>query len=280
MVIVADSGGTKTEWRSVGYDGTVRSAQTGGMNPSCLDEDGCRFLVRSAVPLLNPEGESVDSVFFYGAGLVSEESMAPVRDALEMWCPFAQIHFQSDLMAAARALFSDGSGIAAILGTGSNSCLYEDGKIVSNIRPGGFILGDEGSGAALGKAFLADFVKGLLPEDIETDFVRNYGLDYPAIVRKVYREPSASAFLASFAPFLMERLSDPYVYSLVSDCLESFVKRSLVRYGTDSGLRVGVVGSLGWACKDILCEIGGRYGIEFVKFLKSPIDELVKYHGI
>ena len=280
MFIIADSGGTKTEWRSVSDDGTVREARTSGMNPSCLDEDICRDIIRKAVPVLNPEGESVGSVFFYGAGLVSEEAAAPMREALEMWCPFAQINFHSDLLAAARALFGNGSGIAAIIGTGSNSCLYENGEIISNIRPGGFILGDEGSGASLGKAFLSDFVKGMLPGDIEAEFVATYGLDYPAIVRKVYREPAASAFLASFAPFLMERISHPYVNALVSDCLEAFVWRSLSRYRREGGLKAGVVGSLGCACEEILREIGNRYELEFVNFIKSPIDELVKYHGI
>lgn len=278
MIIVVDSGATKTAWRSVDADGCVRQAQTAGMNPSCLDEDGCRVLVREAVPALNPKGEGVDAVYFYGAGLVSEDAAAPVRAALEMWCPFAQVHFHSDLLGAARALFGDGSGIAAIMGTGSNSCLYEDGKIVSNIRPGGFILGDEGSGAAIGKALLSDFVKGMLPSDIEKEFSAQTGLDYPAIVRKVYREPAASAFLASFAPFVIERIDHPYLYKLVSDCMDEFVRRSLSRYGT--GIGVGVVGSLGCACEEILRETGRRYGLEFVKFIKSPIEELVRYHGI
>lgn len=278
MIIVVDSGATKTAWRSVDADGCVRQAQTAGMNPSCLDEDGCRALVREAVPALNPKGEGVDAVYFYGAGLVSEDAAAPVRAALEMWCPFAQVHFHSDLLGAARALFGDGSGIAAIMGTGSNSCLYEDGNIVSNIRPGGFILGDEGSGAAIGKALLSDFVKGMLPADIGEEFSAAFGLDYPTIVRKVYREPAASAFLASFAPFVIERIAHPYFRQLVSDCMDEFVRRSLSRYGT--GIGVGVVGSLGCACEEILRETGRRYGLEFVKFIKSPIEELVRYHGI
>lgn len=278
MIIIADSGATKTAWRSVGSDRLERSVQTAGMNPSCLDDETCRSIVREAVPALNPSGESVEAVFFYGAGLVSQEAAAPIAAALEMWCPFARLEFHSDLLGAARALFGDGSGVAAIIGTGSNSCLYEGGKIVSNIRPGGFILGDEGSGAALGKALLSDFVKGMLPSDIETEFVAEYGLDYPAIVRKVYREPAASAFLASFAPFLIERMSHPYVGALVEDCMEAFVRRSLARYGECR--KVGVVGSLGCACEDILSRIGSGYGLEFTKFIKNPIDELVRYHGI
>lgn len=278
MIIIAESGGTKTEWRSVSEDGAVRSVQTAGMNPSCLDPSHFQSVVRDAVPVINPDGRHVDAVYFYGAGLVSEEASMPVCEALEMWCPFADLHFFSDLMAAARALFGDGDGIVAIMGTGSNSCLYENGRIVSNIRPGGFILGDEGSGAALGKALLSDVVKGMLPEDLEAEFARLYGLDYPAIVRKVYREPAASAFLASFAPFIIENISHPYMKDLVSDCVDAFMRRSLSRYA--GHVKVGIVGSLGCACEGILREAGAAYGLEFVKFIKSPIEELVRYHGI
>lgn len=278
MKLIAESGATKTDWRSISSDGVVLSARTVGLNPAVCDAEDIMAAVRKAVPALNPEGKRVETVYFYGAGLVSEEVAAPVREALEMWCPFAEIFFFSDLLAAARALFGDGSGVVAIMGTGSNSCLYENGTIAGNIRPGGFILGDEGSGAALGKAFIADFVKDMLPDDIAMEFADAYGLDYPAIVRKVYREPSPSAFLASFAPFLLERVSHPYVRSLIDGCLGSFVDRSLARYG--SVTKVGVVGSFGCACESMLREAGARRGLEFVKFIQSPIDELVEYHGI
>ena len=283
MKLIVESGATKTAWRSLSSDGIVREALTSGLNPTCLDEEHCRDIMRSAIPTLNPSGETVEHVYFYGAGLVSEESASMLRTCLDMWCPFATVEFHSDILAAARALFGDGSGVVAIMGTGSNSCLYENGSIVRNIRPGGYILGDEGGGASLGKAFLADFVKGLLPSEIEKGMVEETGLDYAQVVRKVYKEPAASAFMASFAPFIMKRIEHPYMYRLVSDCLESFVRRALSRYSSEDAScarRVGVVGSFGCACQDILERIGKEHGLEFVKFLKSPIDELVKYHGI
>lgn len=283
MKLIVESGATKTAWRSLASDGTVREALTSGLNPTCLDEEICRDIIRSAIPALNPAGETIEHVYFYGAGLVSEESASILRASLDMWCPFATVEFHSDILAAARALFGDGSGVVAIMGTGSNSCLYDNGSIVRNIRPGGYILGDEGGGASLGKAFLADFVKGLLPPEIEEELVVETGLDYAKVVRKVYKEPAASAFMASFAPFIMKRIEHPYMYRLVYECLESFVVRALSRYSSDDepfALKVGVVGSLGCACREILDKIGREHGLEFVKFLKSPIDELVKYHGI
>ena len=284
MKLIVESGATKTSWRAVTEDGTVRKAETSGLSPTCLDMDNTCAIVREAVPILNPEGKTITEVFFYGAGLVSESSAVPVRSALELWCPLAQIYFYSDILAAARALFGDGSGVVAIMGTGSNSCLYEDGNIIRNIRPGGYVLGDEGSAVALGKAFLADFIKGLLPKHIEEAFVNEFGLDYSAIVRKVYKEPAASAFMASIAPFIVGYASDEYVGSLIEECLDSFLRRAVARYYSEtdtpvSHRQVGVVGSFGYACQEIIRKIAGRYDLEFVKFLKSPVEELVVYHS-
>lgn len=276
MKLIAESGATKTDWRLITDDGQIRSSSTPGLNPSVLDEEQIRGIISPVMHVLNPEGKSVQEIYFYGAGIVSDAAAAPLADALSMWYPFAQMEFHSDMLAAARALFRDDSGVVAIMGTGSNSCLFENGQIVRNIRPGGFILGDEGSGAALGKAFISDFIKRLLPEPVESDFVRQYGLDYQKIVQNVYRESAPSAFLASFAPFILERLGDPYIKMMVEDVLEAFVVRSLKRYAPV--VKVGVVGSFGCACAHLLREIGIRHGLEFTEFLKSPIDRLVEYH--
>lgn len=285
MKLIVESGATKTAWRAVCDDGQVRSVQTDGLSPTCLDMEHTQAIVRKAVPELNPDGRRVDEVFFYGAGLVSEESAAPVRMALEMWCPLAHVEFHPDILAAARALFGDGSGVVAIMGTGSNSCLYQEGRIVRNIRPGGFILGDEGSAVSLGRAFLSDFVKGMLSASVEEAFVNEFGLDYTSIVRKVYKESAASAFMASLAPFIIAHKSDAHVSALIEECLESFARRALMRYSDgaqdpDAAHKVGVVGSFGCACAGMLQGIGERHGLEFVRFLKSPIDELVNYHGV
>ena len=285
MILIVESGATKTAWRAVTEDGVVRKTQTAGLSPTCLDTDHVEAIVREAVPVLNPKGRRIERIFFYGAGLVSEDSSAPVRLSLDRWCPFAEVEFHSDIHGAARALFGDGSGVVAIMGTGSNSCLYENGNIVRNIRPGGYILGDEGSGVCLGRMFLADFVKGMLPPQVESDFVSEYGLDYAKIVRKVYKEPAASAFMASLAPFILSKADDPYVLTMIESCLDSFVVRALGRYvenasDKEAARKVGVVGSFGCAGEPFLKGIGKRHGIEFVKFLKYPVDELVRYHCV
>lgn len=284
MIIIAESGATKTSWRSVGNEGTVRSAETAGMNPSTYGGDHFHSIVSQAMTVLNPDGEHVDKMFFYGAGLVTTASVAPIRDALLKWCPDAFVDFRSDLLAAARALFGDGDGIVAIMGTGSNSCLYKGGKIVLNYRPGGFILGDDGSAAALGKAFMSDYVRSLLPLEVEQIFYNRYQMPYQEVVENVYRKPGAAAFLGSFAPFILKNINEPtgYLRSLVDGCLDSFMKCALTRYkeNSDDVIKVGVVGSFGCACEEYVREAGKRYGLEFEKFVDSPIDELVRYHGI
>ena len=284
MIILAESGATKTSWRSVGNEGTVRSADTAGMNPSTYDADHFRATAAQAMSVLNPDGEHVDKVYFYGAGLVTTASVAPISDALREWCPDAFVDFRSDLLAAARALFGDGEGIVAIMGTGSNTCYYKDGKIVLNYRPGGFILGDDGSAAALGKAFMSDYVRSLLPLEVERIFHEEYEMPYQEVVENVYRKPGAAAFLGSFAPFVLKNINEPtgYLRSLVDGCMDSFMKCALARYKEYSGgeVKVGVAGSFGCACEEYVREAGKRYGLEFEKFLKSPIDELLRYHGI
>ena len=284
MIIIADSGATKTAWRSVDKDGVVRSADTAGMNPSTYGADHFCTTAGQAMPVLNPDGEHVDKIYFYGAGLVTTASVAPIRDALCKWCPDAFVDFRSDLLAAARALFGDGEGIVAIMGTGSNSCLYRDGKIMQNYKSGGYILGDDGSAAALGKAFMSDYVRSLLPLEVDLLFHKEYDMPYQVVVENVYRKPGAAAFLGSFAPFILKNINEPtgYFRSLVEGCMDSFMKYALARYPHKSGdgVKVGVVGSFGCACEEYVREAGKRYGLEFETFLTSPIDELVRYHGV
>lgn len=275
MFIIAESGATKTDWRSVADDGSVVSVQTEGLNPMMMSHEQLSSVIGKAIPSLNPEGRQVSHVYFYGAGLVSSQTVAVLEAIIDMWCPFSQVELHTDMEAAARAVFGDGSGVVAIMGTGSNSCLWENGSIARNIRPGGFILGDEGGGAALGRMFLSDYIKGLVPEGLASLFDREFGLDYPAIVKGVYKSEAPSRFVASFARFVCDNRNDGYAAGLIERNIRDFIERSLVRYGNR---HVGIVGSLACACRDELEAIGQEYGLEFVKFVKSPIDALVSYH--
>ena len=183
-------------------------------------------------------------------------------------------------LAAARALWGDSPGIVAILGTGSNSCSYDGTRITANVRPGGYILGDEGGGAALGRRFLADYIKNLTPGTLSERFREQYRLDYADIVNSVYKSPNPAGFLASFAPFIIEAAGkDGYCRSLVTENVRAFITRSLLSYRQGNEvLEVGVAGSVGMACSRWLESIGKDYNVNFRKFMSSPVEALAGYH--
>jgi N-acetylglucosamine kinase-like BadF-type ATPase len=191
MTLIADSGSTKVDWRFIAEDGSVKNLLTSGINPVYLtDEQIVDVLRKEVIPAF---GERVDKVFFYGAGVVGESHERLLACFKEVF-PNSECEAKSDIEAAARALCGHSAGIAAILGTGSNSCFYDGKDVAKNVHPGGFIIGDEGSGADMGKMLVSDYVKGILPQSIENEFRRKYGLEYADIVSKVYREPMPSRF--------------------------------------------------------------------------------------
>ena len=169
-------------------------------------------------------------------------------------------------------------GIAAILGTGSSSCFYDGEKIVGNVPSGGFILGDEGSAATLGKLFLSDFLKGLVPQVVADDFASRYPSDYQSIVASVYRSQAPSAYLGGLAQFIMEHYDHPYIKELVDGNFRSFINRCLKQYDTE-GFPVGVVGGFAYALKDIFLRIASEEGVTISRIIKAPIDGLTEYHA-
>lgn len=278
MIITAESGASKTDWI---VDG--RHIRTKGINfsvMSCEEISSVVSCVANEVRL-GPGRDEAVCLNFYGAGLVSEEQKSRMSGILEDFFPGASVECASDLLAAARALWGDDPGIVAILGTGSNSCSYNGRAITANVLPGGYILGDEGGGAALGRRFLSDYIKNLVPERIASKFREQYPLRYSDIVNAVYKGPNPAGFLASFAPFIIESAArDSYSESIVADNLRAFVVRSLLPYRHDEDrIRVGVVGSVGLACSKWLDSMGKEYGVEFCKYISTPIEALADYHS-
>ena len=276
--ILADSGATKTDWFVCSENGW-KILSTDGINASAMDIEAIGKVVDSFADQLGAlDADKIELIRFFGAGLVGAETSGRVEKELRRRLGDCHICFESDLEAASQALFPQRSGeyVAAILGTGSNSCLYRDGIPVRNIRPGGFILGDEGSGAALGKLLLSDYFKGLVPEDLSKKMEERFDLRYEVVVEQVYRGATPSRYLASFAPFLLENLDNEYVLALVEGNLRSFIERVLVQYECS---RIGIAGGLGYACKDILSRLGAGYGLNFERFVKSPVEVLAGQSG-
>ena len=287
MTLIIDSGATKTYWCAVGQGRDPIWIKTGGINLATMPEDAVEATVRQAIADLESRGSDgkVDDIHFYAAGLIVAEgkgvpAVAECLDrVLKARFQGSSIEYASDLLAAARAVCGHEPGIAAILGTGSNSCLYDGEKVIRNVRSGGFILGDEGGGARLGRLFMSDFLKGLVPSSIAEEFGRTFQVDYMTVVANVYRGDAPSKYLGSFAPWIMERYSSSeYIKLLVDSNFRDFFERVLKQYDIERH-PVGVVGGFGFAHREILKNVAGEYGIEFKTIIPSPMEGLVRYHS-
>lgn len=288
MKIIAECGATKSDWRLI-YDGVgIKQVLTPGINVSAMSMDAVRAIVDDALGQLlhgvtaeftsTTTLESVTDVHLYMAGVITADIEGELNAALSAHCPSASLEIQTDLVAAARAACGHASGIAAILGTGSNSCLYDGEKIVRKVPSGGFILGDEGSAATLGKLFISDFLKGLVPQEVAEDFASRYPSDYSTIVANVYRSKTPSAYLGSLAPFIMEHYGNPYIKELVDGNFRLFIRRSLKQYDTER-YPIGVVGGFAYALKDIFMRVASEEGIAVSRIIKAPIEGLIEYHS-
>lgn len=277
--IIADAGSTKVDWAVVGNDGNELSRlTTTGLNALLAnkeDVDKMLLKVRESLP-----SDAVGNVFYYGAGCATPEICDKISDSIRRTLsPSGEVAVTTDLLAAARATLGHDRGIACILGTGSNSCLYDGEKIELNIPSLGFILGDEGSGAALGKRLVTDAFKGHLPEIVKEKFLDTYRLSLSDILEQVYRRPSANRFLASLVPFLKENIWNPYVYSLVLREFTEFFGRNVSRYPGVHQLPITITGSLGYHFEKIVREAAGSHGFTVSSIVRSPLDGLISFHS-
>lgn len=280
MKIIADSGATKGDWRLVTdkgeYSGTYLSA---GTNVSTMQLDVvCGIISEACRKLVHEKGPEVVEIWLYTAGIVTEDIRHAIQKGLGLICPNAMIQVEDDMTGAARAACGKRPGIAAIVGTGSNACLFDGDRIVRKIYSGGYILGDEGSASALGKLFLSDYIKGLVPQDVADDFASIYPADYNTIVANIYRsEESPSGYLGSLAPFITEHYGNSYIKELVDSNFRAFIRRSLKQLYTEN-LPVGVIGGFGYALREILTGIADEEGIRISNILPAPIDGLIACH--
>lgn len=278
MTIIADSGSTKTEW-IVGELAEL-SVTTKGINPvRDTKEEILDVLSTELMPELFSSTairqSDITEVHFYGAGCIPPFSQS-VKEAIEEHFPQAVAHVYSDLLGAVRALCGREEGIACILGTGSNSCLCLEGEIVKNISPLGYILGDEGSGAVLGRTLLSEMLKGNL-QDLWDDFTQRYSLSVPDIINKVYRQPQANRFLASLVPFIKEHTDNPSVKEMVVNEFTRFLQRNVIPYGRPD-LPVNFVGGVANNFTEEIQAACTVCGLKQGKITARPAEEIRKYH--
>ena len=275
-IIIVESGATKSEWRVLERGGKeVKRFFRAGMNVSTMRMEDVQATLAEAVGregLMNAGG-----FYLYTAGIVTPEVRRMVEGLLREHFRIGDVDIQNDLTGAARAACGHEPGIAAILGTGSNTCFYDGELLTQKVYSGGYVIGDEGSGASLGKRFLADYIKGLVPEPLATDFAREFDASYAGIVQGVYRSASPSGYLGSLAPMILRHYDHPYARDLVDRNFQDFIDRSLLRYDV-AAYPVGIVGGFGWACRDILRPLCEKAGIRISRFIQAPIEGLCAYH--
>ncbi len=273
-LLIADSGSTKTDWRLT--DGMI-SVRSQGYNPYQVSGAEMAESMRREV-LVALGGNVPGEIAFYGAGCGSEEKREIVRGALAEVFPGAKIEVNSDLLGAARSLCGRESGIAAILGTGSNSCTYDGEKIMENRPSLGYVLGDEGSGAALGKRLLRLYLYGDMDMALKENFVKRFTPSAGDILDHVYRQPLPNRYLASYAKFVFQNIDHPQCVELAAENFRDFFRYHIMRYPQAKAWPLHVTGSVGFYFSNILRRIAEEHGVKLARISETPIAGLVNYH--
>ncbi len=277
MILIADSGSTKTDWRLIITENEIRSYSTSGLNPYFMNSEQISLeLEKELVPFIS--NSKVRALYFYGAGCSILEKINIVEDGLKPVFPNADIYIFSDLLGAARALCIGGEGIACILGTGSNSCCFDGNQIVSNLPSLGYILGDEGSGAVLGKSL----IKAILSEKAPTDIIQLFNTEFNQtrveILNRVYQYPFPNRYFAAFSIFIHKYIYHPFLHQLVKDSFNNFIEQNIFLYPDFKLKQVHFTGSIAFYFQDILNESAVEKGINLGRIIQSPIDSLVPFH--
>jgi glucosamine kinase len=277
MMLIADSGSTKTDWRLIDEFNNIHQAQSIGLNPY-FTSDGEMVEAMTTGTLKLFTATEVEEIHFYGSGCSSPSQISKVEKALSTVYVNAKYFVEHDLLGAARALCGTEPGIAVILGTGSNSCFFDGEFITRNVPSLGYVLGDEGSGAYIGKRFIAELLSGQAPDEMQVRFQKKFGLNRDDILQKIYMEPFPNRFLASFTKFLYTNLDLAYTKTLIHECFEAFFVAQIAKYEAHQKVPIHVVGSVGFYFNAILRDVAAKRNISLGNVLESPIAALTLYH--
>lgn len=278
MILLADGGSTKVDWCLIDKGKLVKQVFTKGANPFFrTHEDISDELKIVLLPEIN--GYKVDSVHFFGAGCAFPDKNEIIRAAIADNINTKEIEVGSDLLAAARGLCGHDKGIACIIGTGSNSCFYDGTSIVDNVSPLGYVLGDEGSGAVIGRLFVGACLKNQLTKGLKEKFLEQFELTPQMILDKVYKQPLANRFLASLSPFLIQNIGDKTIYDLVAAAFKDFFVKNVMQYDYKNN-EVHLTGSVAYHYRDILRKVADDLNIKIGTIEQSPITGLIKYYSL
>ena len=276
MILLADSGATKTTWCLINPDKSASTCTTGGINPFQSGLDDIVHLLETEFSLSRT---GITKIYFYGSGCAFPEENQMVVDALSQYFGKSDIEVNSDLLAAARALCGKRPGIACILGTGSNSCYYNGQEIVLRGSGLGYVLGDKGSGNDLGRELLSDILENQLPEEISNLFFASYHITVSEILDNVYRKPFPNRYLAQYARFVSANIAYPEMQTLAIKCFRKFFKRNVMQYESAKQLPVHFTGSIAFHFSEILKKTAEEFGLVIGNITQEPMDGLVEYHS-
>lgn len=278
MILIADSGSTKTDWRILDQNVIVGQIQTVGFNPYYQDTDSIvNELITNLLPICKGE---INQVFYYGTGVTNDEKAGVIKEAiLKVFPSCSQIEVYSDVVGAARAACGRNAGIACILGTGSNSIYFDGEKTGFQIPPLGFWLGDEGSGGHLGKTLILSYLHNEMPLEIKVKFEEKYGvLDRLTVLENAYHKPFPNRYFAVFSKFVYDNLTNIFCHNLVESCFLEFFEKYILKYPMCHEVSINFVGSVAFYYKELLMKVADNQGIRIGRVLETPIAGLVDYH--
>ena len=278
MIVIADSGSTKTQWVLIDGKQVISDLTTKGFNPFYYGADD---LVNTLFEELNNniDADVVDKVFFYGSGCSNDSNCSMVKNSLQLFFKKAIIYTEHDLTGAAVALLKDSKGIACILGTGSNSCMWDGQKVTHQLPSLGWMLADEGSGTYLGKLLLQSILYGEDNPELTKKFYKKFDLDFDATLHKIYSEPNPNKFFASLSRFAADNLNYPGCKEVVKISFRHFIEKQVSKYPDYQNQTVSFTGSVSYVFQDILKEVLKEYNITLGTIMKNPMEGMIEYHS-
>lgn len=278
MILIAESGSSKTDWTVISNKNTIFAYKTEGYNPNYYSKEQ---LEKSIIVFTHhfKKYTSIKEVIFYGSGCKTEDNKTLVSSILSPYFTTATIEVEHDLVAAARALCGRKKGIASILGTGSNSCLYDGNTVTDNVPSKGWILGDCGSGTHLGKLFIDSYLSSHLPPDIASTFEKEFDLDFDKVIEKIYKSTSPNAFFSSFGPFLLQHIANPSISTLVKESFRQFFSQNICKYPDYQSEKLYFTGSIAHYFSDQLSEVAHQFNTTIASISANPMTGLINYHS-
>jgi glucosamine kinase len=277
MILIADSGSTKTDWVSINENQVKVFYKSSGINPFYISSDEIFNIIENTFKPAKIS-KKVEKIHFYGTGCIKNHNTYIVVDGLKQFFKNAEINVEDDMIGAARSIFGNNKGIACILGTGANSCKYDGSEIIEKIPTLGYILGDEASGAYFGKILINNYFKKIMPEDLSVKFNNQYQPEISNVLNKVYKQAFPNRYLAKFTHFLSENIDHPYIQYLLQSGFDAFILNNIAKYKNFENYPVGFAGSIAHHFSESLKKTCLKHQIKIEKIAKRPIEGLINYH--